>query len=91
MSAHRFIINGLAASYQTVLAVVSTMGPARGVYYTIKSASSPPEAEIIIIILWSGDVIEANLQEQTAVRPHVSTLLSDFPMAVVGYVSGIVV
>ncbi len=91
MGQHRFLTNGPSADYQTVLDIVAEFGPARIVFYRIKAGSSPATADIVTLVLWSGDVIEATLDDPSATRPTVTALLTDFPMAAVGYLSGIAI
>ncbi len=91
MSAHRFFVNGPTGKYQAILDLVGLLGPARLVFYRVKSGSSPATADVVTILLWSGDVVEGVLDDTSAVRPLVSTLLSDFPIAIEGHVAGIAI
>lgn len=74
-----------------MLDIVATFGPPRAAFYRIKSGSSPATADVLIMVLWSGDSVEAFMDDPAATRPLVTTLLSDFPVATVGYVAGIAV
>ncbi len=91
MGPHRFLINGASADYQTILDIVAVFGPARAVFYRVKAGSSPAAADTVSVVLWSGDVIDATLDDAGATRPLVTTLLTDFPSALVGHIAGIAV
>ncbi len=91
MGLHRFLINGAAGDYQTVLDIVAVFGPARAVFYRVKAGSSPAAADVVTAVLWSGDVIDVTLDDASATRPLVTALLTDLPMAVVGHIAGIAV
>ncbi len=87
----RFFVNGATADYQTILNITSVMGPARLVAYKVAPGSSPPRADVIEVVLWSGDVIDGALDDPSVTKPLVSTVLSDFPAAMQGHIAGIAV